>query len=355
MTKILLALLILGVGIGSLSNTVARAQTNGQAPPPVPVEAREVLVEPLNENVSVIGSIRSNESVVLKPEIAGIVVKIGFHEGSIVNQGALLVALDDSVNQAEVHRAEAELKIAERTYERASELLERQAGTERVRDEALARLESAMATLELEQVKLEKTRILAPFSGALGLRQVSVGTYVTPGQPLVNLEDIETVKVDFNVAERYLNALKPGQDIEVRVDPFPDRVFAGEIYAIDPQIDVNGRSISVRARVPNTERLLRPGLFARVTVAINVRETAIRIPEEAIIPRGDERHVFRIIDGKAVMTKVEIGTRRDGLVEIVDGLSAGDIVVTAGHQKIRDGAPVNPVDIPAASNAVTSG
>lgn len=309
----------------------------------VPVEARRVAVAPITDEVAAVGSIRSNEAVVIKPEVAGIVVKIGFDEGSPADKGQLLVALDDSVNQAEMQQAEADLQLARRTYERANDLFERRTGTAQVRDEALARLESATAALALARAKHEKTRIAAPFSGMLGLRQVSVGTYVTPGQALVNLEDIDTVKIDFNVAERYLNALRPGQDIEIRVDPYPGRTFTGSIYAIDPQIDVNGRSIAVRARAQNAERLLRPGLFARIKVALAIRQSAIMIPEEAVIPRGEDRYVYRVIDGKAAMTKVVTGTRRGGAVEIVEGLNAEDVVVTAGHQKIRDGAAVSPV------------
>ncbi|MBZ0215262.1 MAG: efflux RND transporter periplasmic adaptor subunit [Fimbriimonadaceae bacterium] len=319
------------------------AQGAGQEPPPVPVDTRQVSVVSVSDEVSAVGSILSNESVVIKPEVAGIIVKIGFEEGSRIEKGQLLVALEDSVNQAQIQQAEAEQRLAERTYERAKNLLELRSGTARTLDEALARFQSATAALELAKANQEKTQITAPFSGILGLRRVSIGTYVTPGQALVNLEDIDTVKIDFNVAERYLSALQPGLEIKISVDAYPGRTFTGSIYAIDPQIDINGRSIAVRARAQNTDRLLRPGLFARVTVALEVRPAAIMIPESAIVPRGEDRFVFRIVDGKAVMTKVATGVRRGGEVEIVEGLNAEDMVVTVGHQKIRDGAAVNPI------------
>lgn len=309
----------------------------------VPVEAQRVTAASIANEVAAIGSIKSNESVVIRPEIAGIVVKIGFDEGSEVTKGQLLISLDDSIYQAELRQAEAELQLAQRTYDRANDLFEQKVGPAQTRDEALARLTSATAALELAKVRQEKTRITAPFSGVIGLRQASIGTYVTPGQAIVNLEDIDPVKIDFNLAERYLSALRVGQGVSVRVDPYPDRMFPGTIYAIDPQLDVNGRSIAVRARADNHERLLRPGLFARVKVALEVKEAAIMIPEEAIVPRGAERFVFKIVDGKAVRTEVETGMRLEGKVEIVKGLSTDDVVVTAGHQKLRDGMPVTQV------------
>lgn len=329
--------------VSATSTSFVRAQSADAAPPPVPVEAREVSVVSVSEEVSAIGSIRSNEAVVMKPEVAGIIVKISFDEGSRVETNQLLVALDDSVNQAQIQQAEAEMQLAERTFERAKSLLARRTGTARTLDEASARLQTATAALALARANQKKTQIVAPFSGILGLRQVSVGTYVTPGQPLVNLEDLDTVKVDFSVAERYLSALHPGQQIMISVDPYPGQIFTGTIYAIDPQIDVNGRSIAVRARTENKDGLLRPGLFARIKIELDVRSSAIMIPESAIIPRGQDRFVFRIVDGKAAMTRVVTGARRTGEVEIVDGLNAGDMVVTAGHQKVRDGAEVKPV------------
>ena len=312
------------------------------------VEVQTATSTALSDEVATIGSISSNESVVVKPEIAGIVVKIAFDEGASVKQGQLLVSLEDSVYRAEMQQAEAELQLARRTHERAADLFERKVGTAQTRDETLARLESATAAFALAKAKFSKTQIHAPFSGFLGLRQVSIGTYVTPGQPVVNLEDIDLVKIDFNLAERHLGALRAGQSVDIQVDPYPDRTFSGKIYAIDPHLDVNGRSIAVRARVENAEHLLRPGLFARVVVSIDVKPSAIMIPEEAIMPRGADRFVYRVVDDKAMLTKVRTGLRRDGKVEIVEGLSDADVVVTAGHQKLRDGAAVTAV--PAGTN-----
>jgi len=193
----------------------------------------------------------------------------------------------------------------------------------------------------LSRARLDKTDVRAPFSGILGLRRVSPGDYVTPGQDLVNIEDIDPLKVDFRVPERYLANLSAGQRIRVRVDAFPDRSFEGRVYAVDPQIDPAGRSIAIRARIDNPERVLRPGLFARVRLIVDERPNALVIPEQAIVPRGERRYVFRVKDGKAVLTEVRVGQRRQGSVEVVEGLSEGDTVVTAGQLKIRDGVSVS--------------
>ena len=214
--------------------------------------------------MTVTGTLRSDESANISTEIDGRVQGVHFTEGQTVEQGALLFTLDDTVYRAELATAEANLQLSERNNERAMELLQRNAGTVRARDEAEAQLAIDHAEVDLARARLDKTRITAPFAGVVGLREVSVGGYVTPGQDLVNLEDIDPIKVDFPVPERALSAVEVGQAIEVTVDAWPGRTFEGEVYAIDPQIDAQGRSIAIRATIDNQERLLRPGLFAAV-------------------------------------------------------------------------------------------
>jgi membrane fusion protein (multidrug efflux system) len=184
--------------------------------------------------------------------------------------------------------------------------------------------------------------ISAPFDGVVGLRKVSVGDFVNVGQDIVNLEQIDPLKADFRVAELYLGAVRPGQRIELEVDAFPSEAFKGEVYAIDPLIDESGRSILLRARLPNPDNVLRPGLFARVTLVLNERDGAIQVPEQALVPQGQDQYVFRVVDGKAAFTKVKVGIRREGMVEVLEGLGPEDEVVTAGQLKIRDGAEVAP-------------
>lgn len=309
----------------------------------VPVEAAKVVAAPLSEQVTAVGTLLSNESVTVSSEIPGRLEDIHFQEGQPVEKGAPLFTLDESVYRAQLADAEAKLKLAEQTYNRTSQLFSNKYATAQSADEAASNLAVGQASVELAGVQLEKTKIVAPFSGIVGLRQVSVGEYVTAGRALVNLEAIDPVKADFRVPEKFLPAIHVGQSIRIRVDAFPGDSFDGKVYAIDPRIDVAGRSLLVRAVVPNADRRLRPGLFARVTVLLQLKEDALSIPEQAIVPQGDSQYVFKIVEGKAELTKVVVGTRREGRVEIVEGLTLGDQVVTAGQLKIRDGSAVSVV------------
>jgi membrane fusion protein (multidrug efflux system) len=340
--------LAIGIALGGWLLPAGRLHAQ-QVQPAVPVETAPVRIEAVADRVQSTGSLRSNEAVVIRPEIAGRIVGIHFAEGSAVDAGTLLFSLDASLYEAELAQAEANLGLSQRNYERASQLIRKDWTSERAMDEARSALERDRAATALVKARLAKTRIVAPFAGLIGLRKVSVGDYVIPGQDLVNFESLEPIKVDFRIPERHLGRLASGQPVAVRVDAFPERVFTGEILALDPLIDAGGRSIAVRATVPNPERLLRPGLFARVEVTLAVRQQAITVPEEAIVPRGRERLVFRVIDGKAVLTPVETGQRLGGRVEIASGLTAGDVVVTAGHLKIRDGSAVRSGPPPAGS------
>jgi membrane fusion protein (multidrug efflux system) len=310
----------------------------------VAVEAAKVVAAPLSEQVTAIGTLLSNEAVTVSSEIPGRLKEIHFQEGQPVEKGAPLFTLDDSVYRAQLADAEAKLTLAEQTHKRTTQLFSNKYATAQSADEANSNLAVNTASVELARVQLEKAHMAAPFSGIVGLRHVSVGEYITAGQALVNLESIDPVKADFRVPEKFLPAIKVGQTIRVKVDAFPDDSFEGKVYAIDPRLDVAGRSLLVRAIVPNQDQRLRPGLFARVTVLLQLKEDALSVPEQAIVPQGDSQFVFKIVDGEAKLTKVVTGTRREGRVEIVEGLEAGDQVVTAGQLKIRDGSAVSVVN-----------
>jgi membrane fusion protein, multidrug efflux system len=309
----------------------------------VPVETALVQVGPIQRRLTAVGSLRSNESVIIRPEVAGRIADIRFEEGERVTEGRPLVVLDDLIYRAEVQEVQASLELSRANHERAIDLMKRGAGTAKARDEALAQLRADQAALELAKARLDKTVIRAPFDGMVGLRKVSVGDFVNVGQDMVNLEQIDPLKADFRVAELYLAAVRPGQRVELHVDAFSGEAFTGEVYAIDPLIDVSGRSIVLRARLPNPDHRLRPGLFARVTLVLNERNDAIQVPEQALMPQGQDQFVFRVVDGKAALTKVTAGIRRDGMVEILEGLGPEDEVVTAGQLKVRDGATVKPL------------
>lgn len=306
----------------------------------LPVETAQVAVTPLRDELSATATLNSNESVVIAAEISGKVSQISFTDGQKVNKGQVLLQLDQSVLSAEKDRAQASLNLSEANIKRAELLLLEQAISERERDEAYAQWRLDEANLRLAEAQLAKTVIRAPFSGLLGLRRVSIGEYMQPGAVIVNLDDIDPIKVDFRVPEVFAHQLQTGQKIQMQVDAVPGESFSGQVYAIDPQIDVNGRSVMLRAKVEQQDGPLRPGMFARVTLVLAERPKALMIPEEALIPKGDQQTVFKVVDGKVVAALVTTGLRTKGQVEIVQGLEAGETVITAGHIKVRPGMPV---------------
>lgn len=306
----------------------------------VVVEASPVRLGPLVRKVDTIGTLRSEESVVLRPELSGRIVKIGFREGQPVEKGQILVALDDSIAKAEVAEAEASLALSKANYERAKELTSRGAASQRARDEAVAAMHRDEASVALARARLAKTKIAAPYAGVVGLRQVGVGDYVSPGQELVTLDVIDPIKIDFRIPELYLSAVREGQTVEFELDALAERAFTGAVYAIDPKVDINGRSLVIRARGPNTGNLLRPGLFARVELILDRRDAVLFIPEEALIPQGTDHFVFKVVDGTAHWTQIDIGPHSEQDVEVISGLRPADLVVTAGQMKLRDGVAV---------------
>ncbi len=307
---------------------------------PVAVEVAAVKPTRVQEDAVAIGTLRSNESVVVRPEISGRISAIDFVEGRPVEQGQLLVALDASVYAAEVQQAKANLALAETNFRRTTELEREKFVSPNAKDQALNALRVAQATLALAEARLAKTEIRAPFAGVIGIRQVSVGDYVKEGQDLVTLEDISSLKVDFRLPELLLAELKRGQAVEVTSDALPGRSYTATLDAIDPLIDQNGRAVILRARLRNSDGQLRPGMFVRTRVILAERPRALTVPEEALIPIGADQYVFRVADGKAARVKVKTGLRRDARVEITEGLQAGDTVVTAGQIKLRDGTAV---------------
>jgi membrane fusion protein (multidrug efflux system) len=319
----------------------------------VAVEAATVRSATATTDIRAIGSLSSDESVQITSEIAGRVAEIKFTEGGTVNAGDVLVKLDDALAQAESADAQARFDLAESNNSRAKTLSRTGNVTEKAIDEAAAAFEIARAALELQKVKLAKHTIAAPFAGRLGLRKVSPGGFIAVATPIVNLEKIDILKVDFKLPELFLANLSIGQTVDVTVDALPGRVFAGEVYAIDPQVDVNGRAMQLRARIANSDFVLRPGLFARILVRGKQSREVILVPESAIVPRGGETFVFKIETGNAVEAKVKLGERRGAEVEVLEGLTPATQVVTAGQLKLRNNIPVEvvPTSATPASNA----
>ena len=325
---------------GSLSQAAGAATQAAPAPDVIAVEVTRVSAVQLPETITAVGSLRSDESVTLRPEVAGRITEILFQEGRPVTKGQTLVRLDPSINVAEVRQARANLTLAKAKYERSVDLAGRNFISGQAKDEARNNLEIAASGLALAEARLRKTELKAPFSGIIGLRVVSVGDYVREGADLVNLQAIDPLKVDFRVPETFLKQVQLGQAVEVTLDALPGNTYEGKVFALDPLVDAAGRAIVIRAQVRNQDTAMRPGMFARVTLITRTQREALVLPEESLVPQGTEQYVFRVIDSKAVRVKVETGQRRDGKVEILRGLDQNDVVVTAGQLKLRDGTLV---------------
>jgi membrane fusion protein (multidrug efflux system) len=287
-----------------------------------------------------VGSLKANEDVILRPEISGRVAAIRFIEGQRVAKGATLVELDNSLYRAEVDKARVNLDLARRNHARARDLLENKLGSVRDQDVAEAALHSAEAELALTSARLDKARLAAPFSGVIGLRAVSPGDYVAAGQDLVRLVDLDVMKVDFLLPESALQLIAGASEVTVLPDALPGVSFEGEVYAVEPAVTETGRSLTLRARITNPGGRLKPGMFARVQLRASQPVRGVVIPEAAVVPAAGQSVVFRVTEGRAERVSVALGERGPGWVQVVEGLAAGETVVAAGQEKLRDGAPV---------------
>ncbi|SDH14966.1 membrane fusion protein, multidrug efflux system [Pseudomonas benzenivorans] len=304
------------------------------------VEVVQVKKSLVRDELITFGSLRSDESVMIRPEIEGRLATLHFREGQAVEAGALLVSLDDAIARAELAQARANLNLAEKNFSRTQLLFSRGASNAQALDEASAEQQAARASLELAQARLDKTRILAPHDGVLGLRQVSPGDYLEAGQDIVNLEVLDPLKVEFRIPQKAVNQIRLGQVIEISLDTFPGERFSGEIFAINPRLDEAGRSQAVRAHIGNAERRLRPGQFVKVVVILAERPAALVIPEEAVMPVGERLLVNLVLDGKVERREVKLGKRLAGQVEVREGLQGGETLISAGWQKVREGMAV---------------
>lgn len=331
---------------GASKPAAERGEDKGRGRRGAPVEVAVARQGTSTDDLWSIGSLRSDESLQVASEVPGRIAEILFKEGEDVKAGDVLVKLDDALVRAEVEDAKARMTLAQSNYDRAQSLSKSGSGTERTLDESTSALEIAKAAVQLAETKLSKLSLTAPFPGRVGLRTMSVGAYATPGTPIVNLEKIDQLKLDFRVPETVLTQVSVDQDVELRVDALPGRTFPGKIYAIDPQVDVNGRSLHIRARVANPDLSLLPGLFARVIIKGLEERPVVRVAESAIVSRGQDKFVYSIVGGKAKENKVQLGRRRAGEVEILEGLEAGTQIITSGQMNLRDGAPVEIVSSP---------
>ncbi len=323
----------------SWNGTGEPAQPAARAAGTLRVSVHRVVPERLVERLATTGTVRANEEVELVSEIAGKVSAILFREGSRVEAGEVLVKIDDSELRAEHQRAVYRVELAERREARQRELLTDGVISEEDYDFALNQLNVLRAELRLIEAQLVKTEIRAPFSGTVGLRRVSPGSYLSPQTRIASLQDVDSVKIDFSVPEKYSALMRPGGEIDFRVKG-SEELHRGEIYAIEPRVDLNTRSLELRARSPNPDRLLTPGAFADVELVVREVDDALTVPSIAVIPELGGKKVFVYADGKAEPRAVETGIRTEKKVRIASGLEPGDLVITSGLLQLRPGLEV---------------
>jgi membrane fusion protein (multidrug efflux system) len=341
---------------GSASGEATKPATTAAAPAgparAPAVEVAKVDTMTLVDETQAVGSLRSRQGVMLRPEVGGRVKQIFFNDGQRVRKGQVMVQFEDQLQQAQLSQAKAELSIAEANHKRNQELVTQNFISKRSLDESGAALEVSRAKLALADATLQRLKVLAPFDGITGLKQINVGDYLKDGADMVNIEDIDAVLVDFRLPERFQAKIRAGQKAQLTVDALPGRPFSAIVQAVDPLIEANGRSVGVRGCIDNRQQQLRPGMFARVNSVFGVRDNALVIPEEAIIPQGGRTFVVKVVAGDkpevliSERVAVKVGLRLPGKVEILEGLAAGDTVVTAGHQRLqKDGTAVRVVDL----------
>jgi membrane fusion protein (multidrug efflux system) len=305
----------------------------------LPVAARVLQAERMENSLSSSGNILANEEVEIRSELQGKIARIAFKEGARVKKGDLLVKIDDAELQARVLQAQSGRKLAEDNEFRMRKQLEIEAVSQKDYDAALNELNRAKAEVQLLRAQLEKTELRAPFGGVVGLKQVSEGAYVSPSTLITTLQEIDPVKIDFSIPGKYAGWVKPGQAVTFFVQGSGER-HQGKVYAVDPRIDPATRTLRLRAASPNPRGAILPGAFATVNIPLESVESALMVPAQAVSVDARGAKVFVYQDGKAVPRPVQAGLRTDTSVQIVGGLSAGDTVIVSGAVSIRPGSPV---------------
>jgi membrane fusion protein, multidrug efflux system len=337
----------------------------GAAPAgPAAVEVGKVEVLRIEDDAQAVGSLRAVQNIILRPEVSGRITRLGFTDGGRVKKGQLLVQLDNTLQAAQLKQAQAQSNIARTNLQRSRELQSQNFVSQSAVDQNAAALEVAQAQVSLARAQLSRLAIMAPFDGVVGIRSVALGDYVKDGADLVSLEDRSRMWVDFRLPERFVGQTKVGQVVQVSLDAMPGQVFASKVEALDALVDANGRSLLVRARVDQPGAELKSGMFARARVVFAVRERALMVPEEALVPQGGKQYLIKAVPapgsaapaaagngaGPALVSQrleAKLGVRQAGKVEILEGLSPGDMIVTAGQSRLMrsDALPLRVIDI----------
>lgn len=339
----LLAALALPIGCGGKGEGGGRAGGPGGMPP-MPVETAEVLASGMTDRFTVVGSLEADAEITVVAEVSAVIEELPFREGQEIAKGKLIARLDDVQALAEVQRAEALVQQRRTSFERVQAIVRENAGALQDLDDAEANLAIAEADLAVAKSRLAKTRIEAPFHGVVGARLVSVGTYVRAGEAITELAQLDRLRVNFSAPELYMGRLAVGAPVQVRTSAYPGMVLQGTVDVINPVLDRASRSARIVAHVDNQDRKLRPGMSAEVSVVLSERPDALTVPGESVFFQGQQAFVYAVgADSTVALSPVSLGTRGAEMVEVTEGLQAGQTIVTSGHQKLFPGARIMPV------------
>ena len=337
---VVVAAAVVGVGGCKKGKAGGAAGFGGGAPMGMPVEVAVARNDTVRDEIAATGQIEAVQSIDLRPEVDGRIVEILIREGQEVDQATPLFKVDDAQLRAQVAQLEAQRDLAQQALARAKELAQQNASSAADLEKAEAEARSAQAQYDLQRIRLERTTVRAPFAGVVGQRYVSLGDYVTTTTRLASLHTVNPQRAAFQVPERFARSLSPGQAVSFRVAAIAGRDFVGQVDFVDPIVQLPGRTILVKARVPNAQRLLQPGMFIEARLVTAVRPNAVVIPEDAVVPAEGTSSVWVVVAGKADRRKVTLGVRTPGFVEVTDGVKAGEQVVTGGLELLAPGAPV---------------
>lgn len=323
--------------LGAKDNGENSKKTTRPTNPIIPVSAVVISPQKLDNKIQVTGAIQANESLEIKSEISGKVTSINFEEGQRVRKGTLLLTINDEELRAQLEKLRYSKKLREESEYRQRLLLEKEAISQEEYDQSLTELNTSRADIRLIEAQIARARIRAPFDGIIGLRYVSEGSYISPQTTIATFSNIDPAKIEFSIPGKYSNDVRVGNIIEFRTESSDD-VYRGEIYAIEPQIDPETRTLRMRAISDNKDRRLLPGQFARVDLILDREEDALLVPSQAVIPELNGHKVFVVNDGKAESRSVEVGIRTNREVEIRSGISEQDTVITTGLLQIKPGS-----------------
>jgi len=315
------------------------ASQGGTGEQVLPVSVYIVTPGGLTDRIVATGTVMANEEVLLSAEVAGRITSINFKEGTVVSKGTVLVTINDAELVAQLEKNAYNQKLAEERELRSRSLLQKEAISQEEYDRALTDLNTVKAEASLIRAQLQKAKVVAPFTGTIGLRQVSEGAFVTPGQRIATLTQVQPIKIEFSIPERFAASVTRNSKVNFTIEG-SGKNYEASVYAVEPSINPTTRSVSVRAVYPNKNLELRPGSYARIEFELNHMQNALQVPAQSVIPQLGGYHVYVYRNGVADQAAINVGIRTAEMVQVVEGLKEGDTVITSGILQLRKGLPV---------------